>query len=300
MPLARLLELTADAVQAVRAGRSLTDVLAKSPAASRPAVQALSFHVLRWLGSATELRSLLAPKTPPPKVDALLVCALALLWPGDGTPSALPYAEHTLVDQAVSAARLRVPAAAAFINAVLRRFLREREALVKVVSHTPVGACNHPLWWLERVQRDWPDDWQALLASANQHPPMTLRVNSRHGSGASYQQRLAAAGRQSRLLDAATTGIAGPAQTLVLDEPCPVHLLPGFAEGAFSVQDTAAQRAAPLLLQGGLVAAGAPNGRLPRVLDACAAPAANRAPAGIGPFGPAGAGQRPNPPGPGG
>ncbi len=260
-----MLELTADAVQAVRGGRSLTDVLAKSPAASRPAVQALSFHVLRWLGSATELRSLLAPKTPPPNVDALLVSALALLWPGEP----LPYAEHTLVDQAVSAARLRVPAAAAFINAVLRRFLRERDAMVLAVGRAPAGAYNHPLWWIERLKRDWPADWQALLTSANQRPPMTLRINTRRSSGALFQQRLAAAGRLSRLLDSATTGIAGPAQTLVLDDPCPVHLLPGFAEGEFSVQDAAAQRAAALLLTG---LPPRPSGALPRVLDACAAP----------------------------
>ena len=267
LPLARLLELTADAVQAVRSGRSLTDVLAKSPAAARPAVQALSFHVLRWLGSATELRALLAPKTPPPAVDALLVCALALLWPGEP----LPYAEHTLVDQAVSAARLRVPAAAAFINAVLRRFLRERETLVAAVGRAPLGAYNHPLWWLERLQRDWPADWQALLASANLRPPMTLRVNSRRCSGASYQQRLAALGRRAQLLDNPALGLPGAAQTLVLDEPCPVQQLPGFAEGEFSVQDAAAQRAAPLLLHQ-LTAAGHSTGSLPRVLDACAAP----------------------------
>ena len=268
LPLARLLELTADAVQAVRGGRSLTDVLAKAPAQTRPAVQALSFHVLRWLGSATELRAQLAPKTPPPNVDALLVTALALLWPGEP----LPYAEHTLVDQAVSAARLRVPAAAAFINAVLRRFLREREALVAAVGHTPAGAYNHPLWWIERLRHDWPRDWQALLAGANQRPPMTLRINSRRCSGADYQQRLAARGRRAQLLHTAETGIPGPSQVVVLDEPCPVQQLPGFAEGELSVQDVAAQRAAPLLLAGLQACAGQPPGSLPRVLDACAAP----------------------------
>ena len=70
-PLSRLLEHTADAVQAVRGGQSLTAVLTRVPADLRPGVQALSFHTLRWLGSATEARTLLAPKTPPPAVDAL-------------------------------------------------------------------------------------------------------------------------------------------------------------------------------------------------------------------------------------
>jgi 16S rRNA (cytosine967-C5)-methyltransferase len=259
-PLSRLLELTADAVQGVRGGKSLTDLLARVPADVRPGVQALSFHTLRWLGSASEARAHLAAKAPPANVDALLVTALALLWPGEP----LPYAEHTLVDQAVSAARQRVPAAAAFINAVLRRFLRERDAVVAAVRHAPLGAYNHPLWWIERVRHDWPQDWQALLLTANQRPPMTLRVNARRGTGDNYRLRLAALGRRSVLLDSASTGIPGPSQTLVVDPPLPVQQLLGFAEGELSVQDAAAQRAAPLLLQG--LRTGA------RVLDACAAP----------------------------
>ncbi len=261
-PLARLLEQTADAVQAVRGGRSLTEVLSRCPAELRPGVQSLSFHTLRWLGSATEARARLAPKTPPPAVDALLVTALALLWPAEAFGTPAPYADHTLVDQAVSAARVRTPAAASFINAVLRRFLREREALVHAASHSALGAYNHPLWWVERVKRDWPQCWQALLTTANQRPPMTLRVNARRGSGEHYVQGLAALGLGATLL--ADPGLGG--QAVVLDQPCPVQQLPGFAEGEVSVQDAAAQRAARLLLDGA--------GRPPRarVLDACAAP----------------------------
>jgi 16S rRNA (cytosine967-C5)-methyltransferase len=258
-PLARLLDATADAVGAVRSGRSLTEVLARVPAELRPGVQALSFHALRWLGSAQGLREQLAPKTPPPPVDALLLVALALLWPP-------PYPEHTLVDQAVAAMRQRAPAAANFANAVLRRFLREREALVAAVAHAPLGAFNHPLWWIERLKRDWPAQWQALLLAANQRPPMTLRVNARRGTGAAYVQRLAALGRGAQLLEDPPWQTVGRGQTVVLDEPCPVTALHGFAEGEVSVQDAAAQRAAPLLLGGMALPPGA------RVLDACAAP----------------------------
>ncbi len=264
-PLARLLEHTADAVQAVRGGKSLTDVLTRCPAELRPGVQSLSFHTLRWLGSATEVRAKLAPKTPPPAVDALLVTALALLWPveGEGPP---PYAEHTLVDQAVGAARVRTPAAANFVNAVLRRFLRERDALVAAARHSPLGAYNHPLWWVERVKHDWPQHWQALLVSANQRPPMTLRVNARRGTGASYVGGLASLGRAATLLDDPEGTALGRGQTVVLTQPCAVNQLPGFAEGEVSVQDAAAQRAARLLLGGADLPPKA------RVLDACAAP----------------------------
>lgn len=263
VPLQHLLLQTADAVQAVRQGRSLTDVLARCPAELRAGTQALSFHVLRHLGSASALRALLAPKAPPPQVDALLICALALLWPGE----ALPYAEHTVVNQAVSAVQKRSPASRGFVNAVLRRFLRERDALVAQVQADDVARFNHPAWWIAQMRQDWPAHWQAVLAANNQRPPMSLRVRAGI-SVADYQERLQAVG-----LSAQAVGDLAP-QALVLAQPVPVTQLPGFAQGEVSVQDVSAQLAAPLLagpvqvdsLELPALHQGA------RVLDACSAP----------------------------
>ncbi|MEP7098924.1 MAG: 16S rRNA (cytosine(967)-C(5))-methyltransferase RsmB [Burkholderiales bacterium] len=252
LPLAKLLNHTADAVQAVRAGQSLNVALANCPAAARPGTQALSFHALRWLGAAQALRMQLAPKAPPPKVDALLLTALALLWP----QAEAPYAEHTLVDQAVDAARQRSKQSAAFVNAVLRRFLRERDALVIAALRDPLARFNHPGWWVDRLKADWPGQWQQILDADNQRPPMTLRVNARRGDAAAYVGRLGEVG-----IAAEATG----AQAVRLAQPCPVTQLPGFADGDVSVQDAAAQRAAPLLIGNGLKPGA-------RVLDACAAP----------------------------
>ncbi|KQW45810.1 MULTISPECIES: 16S rRNA (cytosine(967)-C(5))-methyltransferase RsmB [unclassified Roseateles] len=258
-PLHRLLSQAADAVQGVREGRSLTDLLAKVPADLRPGSQALAFTTLRRLGGAEAARQQLAPKAPPPRVDALLLTALALLWPETEPDAAPMYADHTLVDQAVHAAKLRAPASAAFINAVLRRFLRERPAMVAAAERSPLGAYNHPAWWVEKLRQDWPAQWQAILAASNRAPPMTLRVHAQRGSVADYAQRLAALGLAARPLGAATP------QALVLDKPAPVSALPGFAEGLVSVQDAAAQLAAPLVIGAGLKPGA-------RVLDACAAP----------------------------
>ena len=253
--LSHLLGHTADMVQGVREGRSLTDLLARVPAPARAGTQALAFAVLRRLGGAQAVRGVVAPKVPPPAVDSLLVSAIALLWPAaPGERAAYP--DHTLVDQAVHAAHQRTPAAVAFVNAVLRRFVRERDALVATAEHQPIGAYNHPLWWIERVKHEWPAHWPVLLQEANRHPPMTLRVNARRTTAAAYVQRLAAQGRASQALGA---------HGVVLAQPCPVTQLPGFAEGEVSVQDAAAHRAAPLLLGNGLEAGS-------RVLDACAAP----------------------------
>ena len=276
LPLAQLLNHTADAVQAVRAGQSLNVALARCPLAARPGTQALSFHALRRLGAAQALRALLAPKTPPPAVDALLLTALAMLWPqveGQGQ-EASPYAEHTLVDQAVNAARQRAKPSAAFVNAVLRRFLRERDALVATALRQPLARFNHPTWWIERLKGDWPAQWAAILDANNRRAPMTLRVNARRGSASAYAARLAEHGM--------ACSVAGP-QAVTLAQPCPVTQLPGFAEGDVSVQDISAQCAAHLLM--GLAASGlgasglggSAQGSTPlpagaRVLDACAAP----------------------------
>ena len=256
LPLSQLLGHAADAVQAVRGGESLTTALERCPAAARPGAQALSFHALRWLGAAQAVRAQLAPKAPPPAVDALLLTAIALLWPNAWADGDAPYAEHTLVDQAVAAARARAKPSANFVNAVLRRFLREREAVVERALRDPQARFNHPPWWVDRLKTDWPAHWQAILDADNQRAPMTLRVNARRGDAAAYLARLAEQG-------VAATAVG--THTVVLARPSPVHLLPGFAAGDVSVQDAAAQRAAPLLLGAGLAPAA-------RVLDACAAP----------------------------
>ncbi|MEO7852967.1 MAG: 16S rRNA (cytosine(967)-C(5))-methyltransferase RsmB, partial [Rubrivivax sp.] len=274
LPLWQLLQSSADAVLAVRQGRSLNDVLPGVDAAARPGVQALTFHALRLLGAASEARRALAPKAPAPWVDALLCLALSLLWPAEppeadregddqgDAPPAPRYADHTVVDQAVQAVRQRSGARAGFVNAVLRRFLRERAQQVAAASRSPLGAYNHPPWWIDALRDDWPQHWRALLRAANRQAPMILRVNRRVCSGADYVQRLAAVGQRAECL--ADPAYAG--QAVQLAQPCPVGALPGFADGHVSVQDASAQRAGPLLLLGGALPSGA------RVLDACAAP----------------------------
>lgn len=254
-PLWQLLQATARLVQAVRAGRSLSSEIEGVAEPLRPGVQSLTFQVMRQLGRAMALREQLARKSPPPAADALLCTALALCW----QDAAAPYPVHTLVNQAVEAAR-RSPttqAQSGFINACLRRFMRERDALVATTNADLQALWNHPRWWVERLQAEYPSAWTHLLNMAQQPAPMTLRVDTRQRSLAQVQADLQAMG-----LPAKVVGATG----LQLAQAVPVHQLPGFAQGHVSVQDAAAQMAAPLLLQG----------REPerpwRILDACAAP----------------------------
>ena len=254
-PLWRQLQTTAQVIQAVRQGTSGGAAVEAVTAELRPGVQALAFHVWRNLGRAEALRQQLVQRSPPPAADALLCCALALAW----NDASAPYDAFTLVNQSVEAAKRQATtrAQAAFINACLRRFLREREKLVQLTDGSQQAQWNHPPWWIQRLQKDHPNHWQTLLQAANCQPPMALRVNALQTTVADYLRELAACG-----IAAQAVGGCG----IELQRALPVGQIPGFATGRVSVQDTAAQLAAPLLL------AGLPNpGRL-RVLDACAAP----------------------------
>ena len=255
VPLWRQLQATASVIASVRAGASGTGSVEAVGSDLRPGVQALAFHVWRNLGRAEALRDQLAKKRPPASADALLCVALALVWREDEAP----YDGFTLVNQTVEAAKRTHGLAphANFLNACLRRFLRERNALVAETDINPVALWNHPLWWVRKLQAERPQHWQAILRAANSHAPMALRTNSRHTSPEAYLAVLTEAGTKARL---------DPSGAILLDKAVPVHLLPGFSQGDVSVQDPAAQLAASLLLSG-LTS----SDRL-KILDACAAP----------------------------
>jgi 16S rRNA (cytosine967-C5)-methyltransferase len=255
IPLWQQLQATARVLGQVRQGQSGTAAIDAVPGRLRAGVQALSFAVLRRLGWAQALRQKLAPRLPPPQVDALLCTALALLSPEAG----LTYDAHTLVNQAVEAAKRSktIKAQSGFINAILRRYVREQATWMAQLEGDELATWNHPTWWVKRLRADWPEQWQQLLQVAQSPAPMVLRVNVRKTSRDAYGELLEQAG-----IAAQAVGLHG----LRLSKPCPVQQLPHFSEGWVSVQDGAAQLAAPLLLAGLDKAHGA------RVLDACAAP----------------------------
>lgn len=221
----------------------------------RPAVQSLVFATWRNLGRAESLRTLLVAKRPPLATDGLLCVALALAW----SPAQAVYDDFTLVNQSVEATK-RSPSMrgqAGLVNACLRRFLRERDALVAQTELDPVARWNYPRWWIERIQHEYAEHWERILHAGNVHAPMTLRVNTRRTNVAEYAQRLQTAG----------VSVKGVYQNaIVLQSPVPVHSLPDFDLGHVSVQDMAAQLGAPLLVTA------LRSKSFPKILDACAAP----------------------------
>ena len=241
----------ADAVVRVMGGTTLARALEQSGAESTPArafVHELAYGTLRHWGTLEAIVRALAHKPPgDARLTAIVAVALYQLEHMRAEP-------HAVVDRAVDAAGDAVrPQAKGLVNALLRRYLRERDDVLAKVMAAPVARWSHPRWWIARVRSDWPDDWERILAAGNEHPPLTLRVNRRATTREALLARFLAAG-----LGAEPVGEAG----VIVSPPRAVRELPGFDEGAFSVQDAGAQLAAPLL--------DARAGE--RVLDACAAP----------------------------
>ncbi len=162
--------------------------------------------------------------------------------------------DHAVVSQTVEAARqLRRPKLASLVNAILRRFLREPISEQPATDETVEW--NHPQWLIDAIRSDWPEDWQSILSANNEQAPMWLRVNAQQADIETVRNQLSA-------IDAVAEPVAGLPKALRLESPMAVDQLPGFAEGQVSIQDGAAQIAAPWLL----------DGIEGRVLDACAAP----------------------------
>ncbi|WP_447743934.1 16S rRNA (cytosine(967)-C(5))-methyltransferase RsmB [Pseudomonas nicosulfuronedens] len=247
----------ARALAAVLAGRaslgsSLPTQMENVEPRDRGLVQELAFGSARWQPRLSTLAARLLQKpfkAGDRDVEALLLVGLyQLLY------TRIP--AHAAIGETVGCAdKLKKPWAKGLLNAVLRRAQRESDTLLAEVDKDPAARLAHPRWLQKALKKSWPEQFEAICAANNAHPPMTLRVNRRHGSRDAYLEELNRVGFESTACEFSRDGIN-------LVQPCDVRELPGFAEGRVSVQDEAAQLAADLLEL-------APN---QRVLDACCAP----------------------------
>jgi 16S rRNA (cytosine967-C5)-methyltransferase len=204
-----------------------------------------------WLRHDAALSSLMEKPLPPKAREARALLVLAAVQ-----IDVLGLADYAVVAPSVEAMRvLGLAQYAGLANAVLRRYARERSAIGARLDQDAVTRSAHPRWLIDAFERDWPQRAQAILEANNSEAALTLRVNRRRGTRDELLARLHANG-------VAAVAHAELADAIVLAESGDVTRLPGYAEGAFSVQDGAAQRVADLLDAG--------DGQ--RVLDACAAP----------------------------
>lgn len=233
-------------------GSSLPPLLDKVEPRDRGLAQDLAFGTARWQPRLALLADKLLQKpfkAADRDVEALLLVGLYQLL-----HTRIP--AHAAIGETVACVdKLKKSSLKGLLNAVLRNAQRDHEALFAELERDPVLHTAHPRWLQKRLKADWPEQWQAICTANNQHPPLILRVNRRHGSRDAYLAELRGNGIEAEPSTFSRDGIR-------LLQPCDVKTLPGFAEGRVSVQDEAAQLAADLLDL-------APG---QRVLDACAAP----------------------------
>jgi 16S rRNA (cytosine967-C5)-methyltransferase len=190
----------------------------------RALVRTLVATVLRRLGT---LRHLLAqwlklPAGAPRVETALLLGAAQILW--------LEVPDHAAVDLAVRLVQAdrRVARYAGLVNAVLRRVTREGTQLLSTVDSATLDT---PQWLLARWENNYGTTTARAIAVANSHEPaldLTVKNNPEHWASV----------LGGRVLP------TGSVRAIVHG---PISQLPGYADGAWWVQDAAAALPAKLL-----------------------------------------------------
>ena len=210
------------------------------------------FGVLRWYYRLKCIESELL-HTPLKQKDNDISC-LILLGLYQLLFSDTP--DYAVVSEAVSTCKdLKKPWASSLVNKILREFIRNKKSILEKIDKEQTCLFAHPAWFVARLKKAWPNQWEAILKANNQKPPLTLRVNQQKTSRDDFLNLLKTKNILAKPLEALANGIT-------LDQPIPIKDIPSFEDGFCSVQDASGQFAATLLdLKAGQ-----------RVLDACAAP----------------------------
>lgn len=244
--------LSADFAEAARV---IAGIFSHDSAAQRrtsSAVTDLVYRGLRFWGLAKVRAQRLATRDPDPLILALLAVAWAAL-------AEKRRADHTVVDEAVAAVKQLVgQGPAGFVNALLRKTLVQPDLAEKDWDH-PIARYNAPLWWIEKIQRDYGDQSAPVMTALAARAGLTVRLAGALAERPDdYLKTLANEGLQ---------GVQVGPVAIRISPPVGVDRIPGFAEGLVSVQDAAAQKLVGLFQ--GL------QHRYPgplQILDACAAP----------------------------
>lgn len=218
----------------------------------RPLLQELCFGTCRYHPQLSAYVDCLVDKPLRAKdsdVQALLLLGLYQLL-----HTRIP--DHAALGETVEVTRfLNKPWATKLVNGVLRNFQRDRDNLTDVLAENRSFQTNHPAWLEGNLRKNWPEQFEQIIAANNGHPPFTLRLNIQKVSRADYLRQLLDVGINAKATEFSPYGIT-------LEQACDPRKLPLFEEGWISVQDEAAQLSADLLhLSPDL-----------RVLDACSAP----------------------------
>ena len=210
-------------------------------------IKALTYGSVRFLGkSRFIINQLVKNKIENKMVECLIHIALYQL-------SQEKVKNFTIVNQAVDATKKIDPRKSKFVNAILRNYLRGKDELHELLNQEYAAKYSYQNWWINKVKKEFENDWEQILEIGNQHPPLTLRVNKRKINIKKYSETLMNNGLEHKII----SNIG-----LIINNPLNVNNIPGFLEGLISVQDFGAQIAPELLdIRKGQ-----------KILDACAAP----------------------------
>ncbi len=194
------------------------------PVRDRALVRALVAMVLRRLGTLRHFLSqwVKLPARAPRLETALLVGAAQILW--------LDVPDHAAVDLAVRLVQAdrRSARYAGMANAVLRRFTREGAQLLANIDS---AALDTPHWLMARWEKNYGAKTARAIAIANAREPaldLTVRNDPAHWASV-------------------LGGRVLPTGSVRAIAHGPISQLPGYAEGAWWVQDAAAALPAKLL-----------------------------------------------------
>ena len=169
--------------------------------------------------------------------------------------------ESAAVNESVNLAKLITPGTSGLINAVLRNYLRRRDAITfPDLATNPAASIatrhSQPEWLVEQwIEQLGVGEARLLAEASSQQPPLTLRVNTLRSDRDQLLREFEKQGIEAAPCRFSPDGIT-------LTGRHTISTLPGFDAGQFAVQDEASQLAGRLL--------GAEPGE--RVWDACCAP----------------------------
>lgn len=238
-----------DISEQVAFDRAIDSHCAQATPDEKAAVRSILYCALRRAIFLERLVGKLVSRKPTAEVASLLAVSLSQIIE-------MPEKPYAVVNEAIEAARLspNTARASGLLNACLRRYLREQNALDRSILSDRVARYNAPTWWIKRMENEFgQEQTEELFRTLHKKPPLTLRVNVRKTSVQQWLDQAALAGCPARALGG---------EAVLLDKARPVQQIPGFKEGLVSVQDAGAQLAGLFL---------APQDG-ERILDACAAP----------------------------
>ena len=167
--------------------RVLPELAAQVAENERALLQEFCFGVLRWQHKLEALSALLLDKPLRNKdrdVSLLILLGLYQL-------EYMTIPEHAVLQETVKVTgTLRKQWAKGLVNALLRRYLREKNDLLPKLPNESAASLSHPSWMLDLFKNDWPEHWVDIASAANERPPMTIRVNHKRVSREDYLVQL--------------------------------------------------------------------------------------------------------------